>query len=146
MLKSKALMLALAITVLAGAGPLVAQLPGTWAGEGTGYCYPEPGVAIYPWQNWKGEIPFTQDVFKGEWTDADGNQGTFEGKPVPSIPEIAVFEGFWTWESPDGISRGGEFEMTFYFMSSEPPYCEGTWTSIWPSPGLPGTMKGWKVE
>jgi hypothetical protein len=141
----KLLLTGLAVILLLGATPLAAQLAGTWAGTGEGCCCPRPGVVIYPWQEWKGEIPNSQDVFYGEWCDADGNHGRFEGKPIPSIPEIAVFRGFWTWETPQGIFRGGEFKMIFYFMSSE-PYCEGTWTSIWPSPCPPGTMKGEKVD
>jgi hypothetical protein len=149
----KLILTALVVVVLLGATPLAAQLYGTWAGTGEGCCYPGPGVVIYPWQTWKGEVYISsyQDVpiFEGEWWDADGNHGTFKGKPIPSIPEIAVFRGEWTWFDPTGTSArpryGGDFEMIFYFMSSH-PYCEGTWTSIWPSPGLPGTMKGEKVD
>lgn len=141
----KRILVVLAIILFGVASPAFAQLAGTWVGEGTGNCYPRPGTVIYPWQEWKGEIPNSMDVFFGEWYDSDGNHGSFEGKPVPSIPEVAVFEGFWTWETPQGVFRGGDFKMTFYFMSSR-PYCEGTWTSIWPSPGLPGRMKGEKVN
>ncbi|MBN2379644.1 hypothetical protein JXM67_07580 [candidate division WOR-3 bacterium] len=138
-----------ALVLLISATPVSAQLAGTWTSEGTGYCYPRNNVIIHPWQTWKGEIPNTMDLFKGDWYDADGNHGIFKGEPVPSIPEIAVYKGAWYWYDPASPSSrpryGGEFEMTFYFMSSH-PYCEGTWTTIWPTPYKVGTMKGEKVD
>jgi len=86
----KLLLTALGAAILFGAAPALAQLYGTWAGEGDGYCYPRPGVVIYPWQTWKGVIPDPTSTdkmtFKGEWFDEKGNHGTFLGTPVPSIP------------------------------------------------------------
>ena len=146
---SKKLLLAvLAVILLLGATPAFAQLAGTWEGIGRGEAYPPCHPPINPWQTWKGEIPLTQDVFTGEWWDADCNHGTFKGVVEFSpIPELAYAEGEWTWYDPTGPSNepvyGGDFEMTFYILEE---ICEGTWTSIWPSPGLPGTMRGRKVE
>ncbi len=146
---SKKLILAvLAVILLLGATPAFAQLAGTWEGTGTGCCSPHPGTVIYPWQTWKGEIPNSQDVFIGEWWDADDNHGTFKGEVEFSvIPELAYAEGEWTWYDPTGPSNepvyGGDFEMTFYILEKR---CEGIWTSIWPSPSEQGTMRGRKVE
>jgi hypothetical protein len=145
----KLIITALAVILLLGATPLAAQLAGTWAGTGRGSCCPHPGVTIYPWQEWKGEIPNSEDVFTGEWWDSNGNQGIFKGEiDWPSIT-VAVAKGSWYWYDPTGPAKpvyGGDFEMKFYPMASIPPYCNGTWTSIWPSPGLPGTMRGRKVD
>lgn len=140
----KLLLVALAATLIIGATPALAQLSGTWAGTGKGAAYPPSGEIIYPWQNWQGEIPNSEDSFSGEWWDADGNHGKFYGKLAPyCTPETIVFKGYWTWETMAGIVKAGEFVMDFYFLED---YCEGTWTSIWPSPGIPGTMKGKKVN
>jgi len=144
----KLLIAALAVIFLIGATPLAAQIAGTWEGTGRGCCYPRLSTVIYPWQEWKGEIPNSQDVFYGEWWDADGNHGTFKGAVEFSvIPELAYAEGEWTWYDPTGPSHeplyGGDFEMTLYILEG---ICEGTWTSIWPSPGLLGTMRGRKVH
>jgi len=144
----KTILTALAVILLLAATPGFAQLAGTWAGTGRGDCYPRPGVVIYPWQEWKGFIPNSEDVFSGEWWDADGNHGTFKGTPVPSpIPEERRFEGKWTWydplsPTPDPVV-GGKFKMTFYFLDG---WCEGNWTSIWPSTSTACTMKGEKVD
>jgi hypothetical protein len=139
----RVILTALAVILVVGATPAAAQLVGTWAGEGTGCCSPNPWIVIYPWQNWKGEIPEDEDVFKGEWWDADGNHGSFFGKPAPfSTPESKIYQGYWTWEPSSGIYKGGEFTMTFYFLEGE---CKGTWNSIWPS-GLPCRMWGKKVD
>jgi len=140
----KILLTALAVILLLGATPLAAQIAGVWEGTGKGAAYPPCHLPIYPWQKWIGEIPNSEDVFFGEWKDTLDNHGRFEGKPAPySTPDAKVFKGYWTWETPEGIFKGGEFTMTFYFLEGE---CKGTWTSIWPSPGLPGKMWGRKVE
>ncbi|TET23355.1 MAG: hypothetical protein E3J71_03055 [Candidatus Stahlbacteria bacterium] len=144
----KILIAALAVIFLAGATPIAAQIAGTWEGTGRGCCYPRLSTVIYPWQEWKGEIPNSQDVFTGEWWDADGNHGTFKGAVEFSvIPELAYAEGEWTWYDPTGPSHeplyGGDFEMTFYILEGR---CEGTWTSIWPSPSDHGTMRGRKID
>lgn len=139
----KKLIVVLGVVLLAAASPVLAQLAGTWAGEGTGSCSPRPGLVIYPWQNWKGEISEDEDVFEGEWRDEDGNRGSFFGEPAPfSTPESKIYQGYWTWETPDGLYKGGEFKMTFFFLED---VCEGTWNSIWPS-GLPCTMWGEKID
>lgn len=144
---SKTIALTLVLIAALGATSAFAQLAGTWAGTGEGCCYPRNNLLIYPWQNWKGEIPNSLNAFEGEWCDADGNYGIFKGTPVPSIPEIAVFRGEWFWYDPLGTDEpvyGGDFEMIFYFM--EKLYCEGTWDTKWPSPCPRGTMEGEKVE
>jgi hypothetical protein len=137
-----------AACVLLGATPALAQVAGVWQGEGSGNAYPHPGTVIYPWQNWKGEIPNTQDEFTGVWYDGLGNHGIFKGEVEFSpIPEIALAKGAWYWYDPLGPSSqpvyGGKFEMTFYFLAD---YCKGTWTTIWPSTSAQGTMKGERVE
>ncbi|MBN2379652.1 hypothetical protein JXM67_07620 [candidate division WOR-3 bacterium] len=143
----KTILAVVALTILIAATPVSAQLFGTWAGIGYGNCHP-PGTTIYPWQTWEGKVyvPETGDipVFEGKWKDADGNLGKFKGKMVPSpIPEERHFKGYWTWETMAGIAKGGEFHMVFYFLEGE---CTGTWTSIWPSSSIVGTMKGKKVD
>ena len=143
---SKTIIITLVLVI--GATSAFAQLAGVWEGTGTGNAYPYPGVVIYPWQTWKGEIPLTQDVFTGEWYDDLGNHGIFKGVvEFSSIPEIAYAKGAWYWYDPTGPANqpvyGGKFEMTFWFLEER---CEGTWNSIWPSPGPPGTMTGWKVS
>jgi len=140
----KTILTALAVILLLAATPAFAQLAGTWAGVGAGSAHP-PGTVIYPWQEWKGFIPDSEDAFYGEWCDADGNHGKFKGKLVPSpIPEERHFKGYWTWDDPSSVSKkAGDFHMVFYFLED---YCKGTWTSIWPSPGFPGIMKGEKVD
>lgn len=147
MKNSKALLVALLLVLALGATTASAQIAGTWKGTGTGDAYPYSSVVIHPWQSWKGEIPNSQDVFTGDWYDADGNHGTFRGTPVPSIPEVVVFKGSWYWFDPASPSSrpryGGDFEMTFHFM--EGYYCEGIWTTIWPSSSDQGTMRGRKV-
>ncbi|TET23358.1 MAG: hypothetical protein E3J71_03070 [Candidatus Stahlbacteria bacterium] len=144
---SKKLILAvLAVILLLGATPAFAQLAGNWEGTGTGYCYPRNNFVIYPWQEWEGEIPLTQDVFTGEWRDSNLSHGTFEGEILWISTDVAVCNGEWTWYDPTGSDDpvyGGDFEMKFYVYERE---CTGTWTSIWPSPGLPGTMRGRKID
>lgn len=143
----KILLTAVAVTVMLGATPLFAQLAGVWEGTGTGNAYPHPGVVIYPWQNWQGEIPATQDVFTGEWYDSLGNHGIFKGEVEFSpIPEIAYAKGSWYWYDPTGTADpvyGGDFEMTFWFLNER---CNGIWNTIWPSSSDRGTMKGYKVS
>jgi hypothetical protein len=149
-MRSRRAILIIAGIMLVAAAPALAQVAGVWAGEGKGNCFPHPGTEIHPWQNWKGVIPNSMDIFKGKWHDADGNYGIFKGKPVPSIPEIAVFRGSWYWYDPLGSSDkpvyGGDFEMIFHFMDSERYWCEGTWMTIWPSISAQGTMKGRKIK
>jgi hypothetical protein len=145
----KIILIALAAMFIIGATPALAQVAGVWEGTGSGNAHPHPGVVIYPWQQWTGEIPKTLDVFSGKWSDKAGNYGIFEGKQVPSIPEIVAFKGSWYWNDPDGPSDkpvyGGDFEMRFHFMGGN-FWCEGTWTTIWISSSAKGTMKGWKVS
>ncbi len=136
-----------AIVLLLGASSVSASLAGTWRGEGTGSCFPHPGMEIYPWQDWKGEISEKEDIFKGEWRDKAGNHGTFEGKLVPSpIPEERRFEGEWTWDDPLSMSIlpvvGGKFKMIFCIYSKE---CKGTWMTHWISISAVGSMQGKKV-
>jgi hypothetical protein len=134
------------------AAPLSAQLYGTWAGQGSGVCYPRPDTPIYPWQNWKGKVytsPY-QDapVFEGTWSDDSGNYGTFRGSVYfPPIEEQAIADGEWTWFDPlsmrPGPTPGGKFTMNFAILAGN---CNGNWFTEWPSPGEVGTMKGEKVD
>jgi hypothetical protein len=144
---SKALLITLVLVLALGATPAFAQIAGTWEGTGRGSCSPHPGVLIYPWQTWKGEIPSTEDVFSGEWWDSDGNHGIFKGEIDWVSITVAICKGRWYWYDPTGPSAepiyGGDFEMKFYVFEE---YCEGIWTSIWPSPSEQGTMRGRKVE
>jgi len=145
---SKKLILAvLAVILLLGATPAFAQLAGTWEGIGRGEAYPPCHLPIYPWQKWIGEIPLTQDVFTGEWWDADCNHGIFKGEIEWTSITVAISKGKWYWYDPTGTDPqpvyGGDFEMKFYVYEEE---CAGIWTSIWPSPSDPGTMRGWKVH
>ncbi|NLI98708.1 hypothetical protein GX441_08640 [bacterium] len=144
----KKTLLVVAALCLIASTPLAADLWGTWAGSGKGNCYPHPGVVIYPWQNWKGEVYKTEDqdapIFEGEWYDELGNYGTFKGNIYfPPIEEEAIAEGEWTWYDPDGTSAepvvGGKFKMTFMFIED---YCKGSWKTIWPSTSAVGTMEG----
>ena len=140
----KILLTGLVVILLLGATPLSAQLAGTWEGIGTGEAHPPCHLPIYPWQDWIGEIPNSEDVFSGEWKDSLENRGTFEGEITISSVTQAYCEGYWTWDDPSAPSIiAGEFEMIFYIYEER---CEGTWTCIWPSPGLPGTIRGWKVH
>ncbi|NLI98709.1 hypothetical protein GX441_08645 [bacterium] len=148
MINARRIAIALSVFFALGAASLNAQLSGTWKGSGTGSCIPHPGIVIYPWQEWKGEIPDAEDVFSGEWRDSGGNHGTFKGTPLPSpIPEERRFSGEWTWLDPTVPSTqpvvGGKFSMTFYFLEG---YCKGTWSSVWPSASARGTMKGERVD
>lgn len=145
----------LAAALLLGATPAFAQLLGTWEGTGLGNCYPYPGVAIYPWSIWKGEVYQSPDediiLFEGEWYDELGNKGIFKGKILPfATPGKRYFKGKWFWYDPAGVSAepvyGGDFEMTFYLAATDPPYCKGEWKTHWPSMTAVGTMKGKKVD
>jgi len=148
----KLILTVLAATLLLGATPAFAQLIGTWTGEGKGNCHPYPGVVIYPWQQWKGEVFESPDedvlLFVGEWFDANGSHGTFTGKILPiGTQELAICKGVWTWFDPSGDTNqpvyGGDFLMNFYRKEG---YCKGTWSSIWLSSSQKGTMEGKKVE
>ncbi|MBN2378427.1 hypothetical protein JXM67_01310 [candidate division WOR-3 bacterium] len=152
MLKYKKIILTvLAAAVILGAAPAFAQLYGTWKGDGRGNCYPHPGVVIYPWQDWKGEVFVSPDediiLFTGDWYDALGNHGIFKGRVEFSpIPELAIAKGSWFWFDPTGTAEpvyGGDFKMNFWFTMNR---CDGHWTTIWPSTSAEGTMKGKKVE
>ena len=148
----KSLFAAITVILLVGAVPAFAQLYGTWAGNGKGCCCPHPGVVIYPWQNWEGEVYISSDqdapIFEGKWWDEDGSYGYFKGNIYfPPIEEQAIAEGEWTWYDPDGTSAepviGGKFKMTFAFLEG---YCKGTWDTKWISFCQRGTMEGKKIE
>ncbi|NLI98699.1 hypothetical protein GX441_08595 [bacterium] len=143
----KILIAAIAVALILAASPAMAQLAGVWEGTGKGNCYPRNSTVIYPWQQWKGEIPATQTTFSGTWNDSLGNHGTFKGKiEFSPIPELAKAKGSWYWFDPLGPSTqpvyGGDFVMDFWFTMNR---CNGNWTTIWPSTSAEGTMKGWKV-
>ncbi len=144
---TKALIVIVVLMLAVAATPAVAQLAGVWEGTGKGNAYPRNSTVIYPWQKWEGEIPNTQDVFSGTWSDSIGNRGTFKGEvEFSAIPELAKAKGSWYWFDPLGPSNvpvyGGDFAMDFWFTMGT---CEGTWTTIWPSTGVVGSMEGWKV-
>lgn len=148
MKKTKTLIIMLVLLLAVAATPAFAQLSGTWKGTGRGNAYPRNSTVIYPWQNWKGEIPNSQDAFTGEWYDELGNTGTFKGEvELSAIPELARAKGSWYWYDPLGASNvpvyGGDFEMDFWFTMGT---CEGTWTTIWPSTSAQGTMTGERVN
>jgi hypothetical protein len=140
----KTITIALVLLMAVAATPAFGQLAGVWQGTGQGNAYPRNSTVIYPWQNWKGEIPNSQDVFSGTWYDALGNHGTFKGKiKFSPIPELAVAKGSWYWFDPLGPANvpvyGGDFNMDFWFTMGT---CNGTWTTIWPSTGPVGSMTG----
>ncbi|MBN2379653.1 hypothetical protein JXM67_07625 [candidate division WOR-3 bacterium] len=142
----KTILAVVALLLLIAATPVSAQIAGTWEGKGLGSCYPHPGTIIYPWQKWTGEIPNSQDVFKGDWWDQLGNKGIFKGEIDWVSITVAICKGSWYWYDPAGVSAkpvyGGDFKMTFYVFAGD---CNGEWYTDWPSPGVVGTMKGYKV-
>ena len=143
----KLFVVAAALLLFCVVTPAFAQLAGTWAGEGKGNCYPYNNTVIYPWQNWKGEIPNSEDVFTGEWYDSNGEHGTFKSEITWISLTTAVAKGAWYWYDPLGPSAkpvyGGDFTMTFYVYAKD---CEGVWTTHWPSSSVVGSMKGYKVN
>lgn len=146
----KLLLTALTVTVLLAAVPLSAQLAGTWAGEGEGWCpfpVPYPSEYMKPWQNWKGFIPNTEDIFSGEWYDGDGNQGIFKGEIIFVTPEDAYCEGEWYWIDyrfdPPQYHLMGPFSMKFKL---EEAICYGEWQAHLPEGIFTGSMKGEKVD
>ena len=147
----KLLIAALAVIFLAGATPLTAQLAGTWAGEGEGWCpfpVPYPSEYMKPWQNWKGFIPNSEDVFTGEWWDGDNKRGNFKGEIIFISPEDAYCKGEWTWLDerfyPPREYYMGPFSMKFKLV--EKLYCYGEWQGHLPSGIYSGTMEGKKVD
>lgn len=145
--------LAIAVFLLLGITPIYAQIAGTWAGTGEGWCpfpVPYPNEYMKPWQNWKGSIPNTQNVFSGEWYDGDGNQGTFKSEILFVTEEEAYAGGDWYWIDnrfdPPVYRWMGPFSMKFKY----PPYgrihCYGEWQGHIPSGIYSGTMKGRKVD
>jgi hypothetical protein len=147
----KILLIALAATLILGATPALAGLYGVWEGKGAGNCCPQPGITIYPWQQWKGSVYDSPDedviLFTGNWNDGAGNTGIFKGKVQYSpIPELATAKGSWYWYDPSGSADplyGGDFKMNFWYLDAR---CDGNWTTIWPSTGVVGTMKGYWVS
>lgn len=148
----KTLILITVLSVL-GASPLAAQLYGTWAGTGTGNAYPHPGVVIYPWSVWEGEVYISPDqdapIFEGKWYDELGNYGIFKGNVLPISPssDQEICLGEWFWYDPAGTSDepvyGGDFKMTFWLEEGS---CNGSWTTIWISSSDKGTMRGRKID
>ncbi|TKJ43651.1 hypothetical protein CEE36_02915 [candidate division TA06 bacterium B3_TA06] len=144
----KILIAALAVIFLAGATPLLAQLNGTWAGEGEGVCSPPPPIPtdfpIYAWQNWKGLVE-DNEVFYGEWYDNRCNNGTFKGEIVFVTPEDAYCEGEWHWfderYDPPRVYYMGPFSMKFKL---EEAICYGEWRTYYSNES--GTMKGEKID
>jgi hypothetical protein len=142
----KSLTIALAVILLAGAVPAVAQINGNWAGTGKGACSPPPvgpnDFAIYAWQSWKGVIE--GGAFYGKWEDKSGNYGNFKGEIIWVSQTEAYAEGRWTWiyATPDQIKEYdmGEFSMKFVHFPVETPYCWGKWHSKYSNEG--GSMKG----
>jgi hypothetical protein len=152
----KKTMLVIAATcILLGATPAFAQLLGAWEGDGLGSCVPHPGMTIYPWSVWTGEVFESPDedivLFEGKWEDELGYHGIFKGRMLPfGTPTQSFFRGQWFWYDPTINTTepvfGGKFNMTFTITETDPPTCNGTWTTIWPSPGIVGTMEGYKVD
>lgn len=138
----------MAVAFLIAATPAMAQLGGTWAGEGEGACSPPVGTIdfpIYAWQTWKGDIPDSEDEFYGEWYDEDGNYGNFKARMTFSTPEEVACFGKWTWFDtsvrPPREYLMGTFWMRFH---KEALTCFGEWESEYS--GESGTMTGEKVN
>lgn len=144
----KKLFAVLAVVLIAAVSPALAQLNGTWAGEGEGVCSPPPDFTsdfpIYAWHNWKGVVE-EEAVFYGEWYDDCGNEGTFKGEIVFLTPEDAYCEGAWyMWDcrfDPPRRIYMGKFSMKFKL---EETICYGEWETWYSNEG--GTMKGEKVD
>ncbi len=136
----------IAMGLLLGATPAFGQFVGMWLGDGSGSCSPAPGIVIYPWQDWRGSISESEDIFKGEWRDKAGNHGTFYGKPTLSSSQERCFEGEWTWYDPFAPSSkpvvGGKFLITFNRFKE----CKGTWKTHWISSSSVGNIKGYKLN
>ncbi|GEM_PF-609789 len=146
----------LAIGLLLGATPALANLNGPWKGDGKGVCSPPPGVPnefpIYAWQSWEGKIEDIGPdefgkVFFGNWKDKTGNYGSFKGKIIWMTQTQAYCEGEWTWvyETLEFIKvyEMGRFTMTFEHFPVETPYCYGSWSSKYGNED--GAMKGHMV-
>lgn len=145
----KALMVALAAILVIGATPALAQLAGTWKGEGDGACSPPPigpiDFPIYAWQNWKGDIPDSENEFYGDWYDEAGHYGNFKGKITLGTPTEVVCLGTWTWFDTS-VDPPKEYVMGRFWMKfhKEKLTCIGEWSTSYSDEG--GTMKGEKVE
>jgi hypothetical protein len=147
----KSILIALAVVLLMGATPALAELNGDWAGTGRGACSPPVGpddFPIYAWQSWKGVIEDSEDedikVFYGKWEDKTGNYGNFKGKIIWMSQTNAYCEGKWTWYDTSVLPHKeivmGKFSMKFTHFPVETPYCSGEWVSEYSNEG--GTMKG----
>jgi hypothetical protein len=138
----KRIVIAMAVIFLVGATPALAELDGTWAGEGEGWCCAPDGSIIYAWQTWIGEV--AKGAFKGHWEDSDGNGGTFEGGIIYLNEYTAYCKGKWTWISPDGATPivMGPFDMLLHYLD-EDETCGGTWTT--PDAAVLGTMWGERI-
>ncbi len=151
----KIILVAIAVLMLAGVTPALAQPVGTWSGEGDGWCpfpVPYPSEYMKPWQTWKGRFePNPEEIgyiFYGEWHDGDGNYGTFKGEAILGTPTEISCTGTWTWWDerldPPRVYEMGNFTMLFRRDGSS---CEGDWyDTIDPSGIYHGTMKGYWVE
>lgn len=110
-----------------------------WAGRGEGEC-DAPGIwYLFPWEEWGGQI--INCTFRGEWTDASGNLGSFNGMLVSSDDDKAVYEGDWTFFDGFVYQPGGTFTMTFYVKEMA---CKGEWDSGYPTYGN-REMHGYKL-
>lgn len=146
----KILMTALAVIVALSAAPLSAQVAGTWMGEGKGVCSPPPfwptDIPIYAWQKWTGEIPDSENSFKGEWHDETGKFGHFSGKIIAESINEVYCEGKWTWvygpdTDPPQEYVMGPFKMWFH---KEKLICHGEWSTSYSNEG--GKMWGGMVD
>ena len=146
----KILTVAIALTLLAGVTPLGASLAGSWLGEGsgsvcTGPITPPPDFPIYGWQNWKGQIPNSENEFCGEWYDKIGNYGNFKSRMTFSTPDEVACVGTWTWfdtsANPPHEYVMGDFWMKFHKVNLT---CYGEWFTNFSNEG--GKMWGGMVD
>lgn len=115
---------ALALSILPGAAPVMAQVDGLWAGRGTGHTHPPIPIPLYieAWKYWEGVIE--GERFAGEWCD-DFEHGYFEGTITYSSPVVAECRGEWYWVAANGQPYlMGPFIMVFL---AEEERCEGKW-------------------
>lgn len=139
--RKRFLIILAALCVLA-ASPLLADLDGTWAGTGSGWCQSPPwspsDFVVYGWQHWKGHID-NETSFQGEWSDKYNHSGPIVGYIVDinEEEEYAYCEGEW------GLSGGymGTFSMYFYYKDG---FCTGEWGTYYE--GGSGTMQGDWIE
>ncbi len=146
----KILLTAFAAILVLAAVPLTAQVAGSWQGEGEGVCSPPPfwptDIPIYAWQKWSGDIPDSEDSFKGEWHDETGKFGYFSGQLIASSITEVYCEGTWTWVYNPDVDPPQEYVMgpfSMWFHKTKLT-CHGKWSTNYSNEG--GKMWGAMVD